>query len=171
MSRPRITKLDKSALDGLTTQDFFPGRLDKEDNTTERITIIANETQKLFKHPKETLPKREEYPTLYHELPTLWALIEEGRFRYWNEKEQTMLKKMIELQLNVTNRQMTDADAEKQAGLVLADRFLAPVSGKISGDSGSGSGSGFGAANDNSKMKPPLPDSHDKGDGSQNIRG
>jgi hypothetical protein len=158
MSRPKITTLDKSALDGLTTQDFFPGRLDKEDNTTDRISLIASETQRLFKHPRDTPPTKEAYPTLYHELPTLWALIEEGKFRYWNEKEQTMLNKMIELQLNVTSHRMTDVDAEKQAGLVLADRFLVPVAGKIP---------------DGSSVPTPkaMPEKKDKGDGSQNIRG
>jgi len=159
MSRPKITTLDKAALDGLTTQDFFPGRLDKEDNTSQRIAIINEEARRLFKHPKERIPKREEYPTLYHELPTLWALIEEGKFRYWNEREQMMLSKMIELQLNVTNHRMSDADAEKQAGLVLADRFLYPVSGKISDDSVTKTGDAS------------PPDSQDKDDGSQNIRG
>ena len=153
MSRPKITTLDKAALDGLTTQDFFPGRLDKEDNTTDRISLIASETKRLFKHSRESPPTKEAYPTLYHELPTLWALIEEGKFRYWNEKEQSMLNKMIELQLNVTSRHMSDADAEKQAGLVLADRFLVPVAGKIPDGSGM------------------MTKTKDKDDDSQNVRG
>lgn len=157
MSRPKITTLDKAALDGLTTQDFFPGRLDKEENTTDRISLIASETQRLFKHSRDTPPTKEAYPTLYHELPTLWALIEEGKFRYWNEREQTMLNKMIELQLNVTTRHMTDVDAEKQAGLVLADRFLVPVAGKIP------DGSGMNVDSASKKTK-------DKDDDSRNVR-
>jgi hypothetical protein len=129
MSTPKVTKLDKESLNNLTSKDFFPDRLTKEENTTERVSLIATECSKLFGHSKDKLPTKEEYPILYHELPTLWALIEEGKFRYWSVKEQMMLSKMIELKLNATNHLMTDEDAEKQAGLVLADRFLYPVTG------------------------------------------
>lgn len=130
MSRPKVTKLDPKDLENLSNKDFFPHRQSQEDNTIQRMEIIENETQRLFRHSPGVMPTKEEYPTLYQELPTLWAMIEEGKFRYWKEQDQTMMMKMITLRKKVLENQMTHEDAEHSAGNDLANRFLYPLVGK-----------------------------------------
>jgi hypothetical protein len=124
MSTPRITKLSQEQLDTLKDADFYPNRLSKDDNSKERMTAIQEEAERLFKHPSSRTPMSEEYPMLYKELPTLWALIEEGKFRYWVAKDQSMLRHMITLNQKVVAKQMSNDDAEKTAGDLLATRFL-----------------------------------------------
>ena len=124
MSTPRITKLSQEQLDSLKEADFYPNRLSKEDNSKERIQTIQEEAEKLFHHPRDRMPTQEEYPKIYNELPTLWAMIDEGKFRYWVTKDQEMLRHMISLNHKVVENQMTNDDAEKNAGDFLASRFL-----------------------------------------------
>lgn len=124
MSTPRITKLSQEQLDSLKEADFYPNRLSKEDNTKERMMTIQEETEKLFQHPRDRMPTQEEFPKIYNELPTLWAMITEGKFRYWIEKDQAMLRHMITLNHHVVENQMSSDDAEKNAGHYLANRFL-----------------------------------------------
>lgn len=124
MSTPRITKLSQEQLDSLKEADFYPNRLSKEDNTKERMMTIQEETEKLFQHPRDRMPTQEEFPKIYNELPTLWAMITEGKFRYWIEKDQAMLRHMITLNHHVMENQMSNDDAEKNAGHYLASRFL-----------------------------------------------
>jgi len=128
MSTPRVTKLSQEQLDKLKEADFYPNRMKKEDNTQSRMSIIQEEAERLFKHPSSRTPTKEEYPKLYQELPTLWAMITEGKFRYWIEKDQALLKHMITLNQRVVAKQMTNDDAEKTAGDFLASRFLPPLS-------------------------------------------
>jgi hypothetical protein len=124
MSKPRVTKLSQEQLDSLKEADFYPNRLSKEDNTKERMLSIQEETEKLFQHPPNRMPTQEEYPRLYNELPTLWAMITEGKFRYWVENDQKMLRHMITLNQKTVENQMSNDDAEKNAGELLANRFL-----------------------------------------------
>ena len=128
MSTPKITKLSQEQLDKLKEADFYPNRMKKEDNTEQRMSGIQEEAQRLFKHSRNRTPTQEEYPVLYQELPTLWAMIVEGKFRFWIEKDQAMLTHMITLNQQVVGKQMTNDDAEKNAGDFLANRFLPPLS-------------------------------------------
>lgn len=125
MSRPtRPTAMSKEQLESLGDADFFPHRQKKEDNTQERMNVLQKEAEKLFTHSKDVMPTKEEFPRLYQELPTLWAMITEGKFRYWNEKDQGMLRHMISLNHKVVGKEMSYDDAEKTAGDSLAKRFL-----------------------------------------------
>lgn len=124
MSTPKITKLSQEQLDSLKDADFYPNRKKKEDNTSQRMKTIQEEANKLFQHNPQKMPTQEEYPNLYNELPTLWAMINEGKFRFWNEKDQKILLHMITLNHCVVEKEMTNADAEKNAGDFLASRFL-----------------------------------------------
>lgn len=128
MSKPRVTALDQKQLDELKKADFYPHRQKKEDNSQERMNTILEEANKLFKHPSSQTPTKEEYPHIHNELPTLWAMIEEGKFKYWEKRDQNLLLHMITLNLKVVANQMSDDDAEKNAGNVLASRFLPNLS-------------------------------------------
>lgn len=124
MSNPRVTKLSQKQLDSLKEVDFYPNRLKKEDNTKHRMSTIQEEAEKLFQHSRDRMPTQEEYPKLYNELPTLWTMITEGKFRYWMDQDRDMLRHMISLNYKVVEKQMTNDDAEKNAGDYLAGRFL-----------------------------------------------
>lgn len=124
MSKPRVTTLSQEQLDRLKEADFYPNRLKKEDNTNQRMESIHQEANKLFQHSPTRTPTQEEFPMLYNELPTLWAMITEGKFQYWNPKDQQMLLHMISLNQKVVEKQMPDDVAEKNAGDFLANRFL-----------------------------------------------
>ena len=124
-NRPvRPTRLHAEDLSGMTTRDFYPNRRTQEDNTNERMLIIKTELAKLYELPRRTTPNKDDYPTLYHELPTLWAMIEEGKFQRWNPRDQAMLNEMIELRMKVLADNLTDEDAEKHMGISLADRYI-----------------------------------------------
>lgn len=122
--RPLPTKLTKEDLSGLTTKDFFPDREDKEQNNEDRMLKIQSELKTLYSLHRGDRPMPDRFPTIHFELPTLWALIEEGKFRFWNEKDQAMMNEMVRLKLQVVRNEVPDEEAEKQAGLTLADRFL-----------------------------------------------
>jgi len=122
--RPLPTKFSKEDLSGLTTKDFFPDREEKEQNNEDRMLKIQDELKTLYSLHKGDKPDPERFPTLHFELPTLWALIEEGKFRFWNPKDQAMMSEMVRLKLQVVRNEVPDEEAEKQAGLTLADRFL-----------------------------------------------
>lgn len=124
MSKPKVTALSKEKLDALKDADFYPNRQKKEDNTSERMDRLFGEANRLFKHSKTVTPKKEDFPNLYNELPTLWAMIEEGKFKYWDPKDQGMLKMMINVTQKSVKNEMTFDEAEKNAGAVLASRFL-----------------------------------------------
>lgn len=143
MSRPKVTKLDPKDLEHLSNKDFFPHRQTQEDNTLQRMEQIEHETKRLFQHSPGVMPQKEEFPTLYQELPTLWAMIEEGKFRYWREQDQSMMLHMIELRKKVLVKEISHEDAEHSAGDDLANRFLYPLVGKMGGGpSGAEDGNG-----------------------------
>lgn len=126
--RPLPTKLSKEDLSGLTAKDFFPDREEKETNSEERMLKIQAELKTLYALHRGDKPTPERFPTLFHELPTLWALIDEGKFKYWNAKEQSLMNEMVRLKLMVVRAEVPDEEAEKQAGLSLAERFGIPFS-------------------------------------------
>lgn len=131
------TRMSADDLSGLTTKDFFPDRQDKTDNTEERMLRINSEVSRLCQLRKGDIPKQEDFSTLYHELPTLWDMIEKGKFRFWSPKDQNMLKQMISLKMKVVKYGEDDEEAEKEAGKHLAERFLYP---KIGGSSRNNTG-------------------------------
>lgn len=125
----RPTRLRAEDLSGMTMRDFYPNRSDKETNTQGRMAHIQVELDKLFGLSRGSTPLKDEYPLLYHELPTLWAMIEEGKFKYWDSRDQEMLKRMIQLRVQVIQNTITDEDAEKDMGISLAERYIYPKTG------------------------------------------
>ena len=125
----RPTRLRAEDLSGMTMRDFYPNRHEQETNTLTRMDTIQAELDKLFSLPRSSTPNKDEYPTLFHELPTLWAMIEERKFKHWDPRDQGMLQQMIRLRVQVIQNAMTDADAEKDMGISLAERYLYPKTG------------------------------------------
>ena len=125
----RPTRLRAEDLSGMTMRDYYPNRNDIETNTTDRMSLIQREVNRLFMLPKDTKPSETDFPVLHHELPTLWAMIEEKKFKYWNPKDQAMMREMIRLRLAVVQNETTNEDAEKQMGVSLAERYLYPKTG------------------------------------------
>lgn len=124
-NRPvRPTRLRAEDLSGMTMRDFYPNRVDSTENTITRMETIQNELNTLFSLPKSSKPNKDDYPSLYHELPTLWAMIEEGKFEHWNPKDQSMLRQMIHLRVQVIKNAISDKDAEKDMGITLAERYV-----------------------------------------------
>ena len=125
----RPTRLRAEDLSGMTMRDFYPNRNDRETNTISRMDTIQAELDKLFSLPRRITPNKDEFPMLHHELPTLWAMIEERKFKYWDVRDQGMLRQMIRLRVQVIQNGMTDEDAEKDMGISLAERYLYPKTG------------------------------------------
>jgi hypothetical protein len=125
----RPTTLRMEDLSGLTMRDFYPNREDKELNTLERMSVIKEEILRMYKLPRNVVPKKEDLPTLHHELPTLWAMIEEGKFKHWDQRDQQMLNKMMDLRVQVIRNSVSHEDAEKDMGLSLAERYIYPKTG------------------------------------------
>ena len=128
----RPTKLSKDDLSGLTMKDYYPTREEKETNSKTRMVNIQEELRKLFSVPKNEIPNKDEYPLLFYELPTLWAMIEERKFKFWEPKDQVMIMEMIRLKLEVLNNSKSEEDAEKDMGINLAERYLYPKVGRKS---------------------------------------
>ena len=125
----RPTRLRAEDLSGMTMRDFYPNRNDRETNTLSRMDTIQHELDTLFSLPRSSTPHKDDYPILHHELPTLWAMIEEKKFKFWDSRDQEMLKQMIRLRVQVLQNAMTDEDAEKDMGISLAQRYIYPKTG------------------------------------------
>ena len=125
----RPTRLRAEDLSGMTMRDFYPNRNDRETNTMSRMDTIQVELDKLFSLPRSSTPHEDDYPMLYHELPTLWAMIKEGKFKHWDSRDQGMLKQMIALRVRVIQNAISDEDAEKDMGISLAERYIYPKTG------------------------------------------
>jgi len=130
-SQPHVrpTRLRAEDLSGMTMRDFYPNRSDRETNTVSRMDTIQLEINKLFRLPRSITPQKDEFPMLYHELPTLWAMIEEGKFKHWDNRDQSMLRQMIHLRVRVIQNAISDEDAEKDMGISLAERYIYPKTG------------------------------------------
>lgn len=130
-NRPvRPTRLRPEDISGMTMKDFYPNRESQETNTEHRMAMINAEIDKLFALSRSITPLKDDFPTLYHELPTLWAMIEEKKFKYWEPRDQGMLKEMIRLRFRVVRSDISDEDAEKQMGISLAERYIYPKTGR-----------------------------------------
>jgi len=129
-SRPvRPTRLRAEDLSGMTMKDFYPNRNDRDTNTMTRMECIQAELEKLFNLPRSSSPQKDDYPNLHHELPTLWAMIEEKKFKFWDTRDQNMLREMVRLRVRVIRGNMNDDTAEKDMGITLAERYIYPKTG------------------------------------------
>jgi hypothetical protein len=95
-----------------------------QDNTPERIFELQAEFSKMFSLPESRVPNSEEFPRIYHELPTLWDMIEHKTFKWWRQEDQAMMMKMLNLNYEIVSGTKTYEDAEKEGGVILADRFI-----------------------------------------------
>jgi hypothetical protein len=106
------------------TQPEIENRLSAQDNTPERVYTLQNEFARMFSLPETSPPTSEDFPKIYHELPTLWDMIEKKTFKWWKTEDQTTMMKMLNLHKEIVSGTKTYEDAEKEGGVVLADRFI-----------------------------------------------
>jgi len=108
----------------------IPGRQLHHDNTLERMTKLKDEATSLFNRPNNYVPIKEDYPMLYHEIPTLWAMIEEKKFSHTNINDQRMLLLMIQKTCAIVCGEITMQERDKELGDKLAQRYVYPLLNK-----------------------------------------
>lgn len=118
MSNPRVR------ITSPATQPEIENRMKVQDNTPERMYAIQMEFSKMFCLPETSPPTPEEFPKIYHELPTLWDMIEHKVFKWWKHEDQATMMKMLNLNQQIVTGTKTYEDAEKEGGVILADRFI-----------------------------------------------
>lgn len=105
----------------------IPGRHLKDKNSEERMSLIREECEIFFQKPPSYRAVKEDFPTLYHELPTLWTMIDEGKFNHRDNDTRKFLRKMIDNTTKVTRGEMTKDESDKELGEMLAQKFLYPL--------------------------------------------